>query len=304
MVRVPDRLLAEDHLPLDHRRNLAVAAPEIEPDPAAFEMAAERLRFRLLVRQVRRADDRERVIEHSFPDQVSVEPAGGGVGVVCGHGAGKGGGGIEVDAPPSARPEQELEKALEVARVRHRSGMCVGQHAAFEPEHRPVRLLQGDPHRHGAGRGVHQGLEGMRAQHRRPEARIEHRRDLRCHEREAVVGVHVAEIDTTTAVQERPARAATFWVAAPERSACRLALRRGRSPGATLLRPGRRARASPARSCPRHRRSRAATRRSGQRGPPGRPHTSGESSPSIQPTRKSSYPPAASPPLKGTNTTL
>ena len=55
-------------------------------------------------------DDRERVIEHPFADQVRVEPAGRGVGVVCGQARGEGRGRIEVDAPPSARPEQELEK--------------------------------------------------------------------------------------------------------------------------------------------------------------------------------------------------
>ena len=41
-IRVPGDLLGEDHLAVDDRGALAVGAAEIEPDPAAVEVAAER----------------------------------------------------------------------------------------------------------------------------------------------------------------------------------------------------------------------------------------------------------------------
>ena len=52
VVRVPDRLFAEDDAAVDDRRDLAIAAAEIEPDPASFEMTAERLGFRVLRREI------------------------------------------------------------------------------------------------------------------------------------------------------------------------------------------------------------------------------------------------------------
>ena len=46
VVRIPHRLVAEDDPAVDDRRDLAIAAAEIEADAAALEMAAERLACR------------------------------------------------------------------------------------------------------------------------------------------------------------------------------------------------------------------------------------------------------------------
>ena len=43
-IRVPDRLVAEHHLALDHRRHLAVAAAEVEADAAPVQVPPQRAR--------------------------------------------------------------------------------------------------------------------------------------------------------------------------------------------------------------------------------------------------------------------
>ena len=63
--RVPEDLLAEHDLAVDHGGGLAVAGAEIEADPAAVEVAAQRDRGLALGRELglRDADDLERDAE-------------------------------------------------------------------------------------------------------------------------------------------------------------------------------------------------------------------------------------------------
>ena len=82
VIRIPDRLVAEDDRPVDERRDLAIAAAEIEADAATVKMTAERPRLRVLGRQIARVHDLQRMIEHPLADQVGIESAGRRVAVV------------------------------------------------------------------------------------------------------------------------------------------------------------------------------------------------------------------------------
>src|SRR3954451_1305647 len=87
--------------------------------------------------------------------------------------------------------------------------MRVGQHLNVEAEHGMVGLLNGECDGHWSRGARHERAKRAGGEHGRPEGRIEHWCDARREERKAVVGVHVATIDTTTAVPRQTTWAST-----------------------------------------------------------------------------------------------
>jgi hypothetical protein len=117
VVGIPFRLVAEHDAAVDDGGGLAIAAAEVEADPAPVQMPPQRLGDRPLRRQIARTHDLERAIEHPLADQVRVESTSGGVAVVRGQLGGGHRRPVDVDAPAAARPEKELDEPLEVGGV-------------------------------------------------------------------------------------------------------------------------------------------------------------------------------------------
>ena len=113
--------------------------------------------------------------------------------IVRGQCRGQFGRAIEVDPPAAARPEQELDEALDEGGIARGIGMRGRQHGDVEAEHRAVGLFDGEAHRHAATGVGDLRAEGAHRQHRGTEGRVEHRRDLGSDERKAVEGVHGRE---------------------------------------------------------------------------------------------------------------
>ena len=112
--RVPQDLLAEHHLAVDHGGGLAIARTEVEADPAAIEMAAQGDGGLALGRELglRDTDDLERDAEQLRPHERGVEDARGLGRVVPGQERDQGGRPVDVQPRAAARPQQELAQAL------------------------------------------------------------------------------------------------------------------------------------------------------------------------------------------------
>ena len=112
--RVPEDLLAEHDLAVDHGGGLAVAGTEVEADPAAVEVAAQRDGGLALGRELGLgdADDLERDAEQLRAHERGVEDAGGLRRVVPGQVRDQGGGPVDVQPRAAARPQEELAQAF------------------------------------------------------------------------------------------------------------------------------------------------------------------------------------------------
>jgi len=174
-IGVPDHLFAVDGLAVDHRRTLAVGAAEVEADPAAVEMSAE-LEPDLLRRRGLRigtAGHGERVIVDFFADHGVIEfpRAVGRVNLrqlvdqfrSSSHG----------QLPAAARPEQELDDALDIAQGERRIVRRVRQNPGVEPRNAAVGPLHAE--RQVAAPGYRCGQPGVFPvpERRRDESRVE-----------------------------------------------------------------------------------------------------------------------------------
>ena len=79
---LPDHFFAVDDLPVDHRADLAVGSSQIEPDPAAVQMTAQRRARFPDRRHVRRlaGNHAQGLLIHLVAEEVIIEfsfPAGG-----------------------------------------------------------------------------------------------------------------------------------------------------------------------------------------------------------------------------------
>ena len=176
---IPLHLFGEDRLAVDHRAELAVGGAEVEADPIALEMAAQRHRDLFGGRHFlgRGHDHLERLLEHSGP-QVLVETA---------------------RRRWACRPASDTRRWWPARRGRPCSrraaraatspgarrrpgspppGMLGRQHLGREQRAGPVGLLDADGQRHGAAGGGDL-REGAIGQHRGSEIRIEGRGDTR-----------------------------------------------------------------------------------------------------------------------------
>ena len=155
--RLPDDLFAEDRLAVDDGRHLHVRSPEVEADPAAVEVAPQRLAGLARRRDLAGAagDDRERPAVHLLAHEAVVERPGA-VGRVRPRD-------VLADRrrpanrhlPAAARPQEELHEALGVDEVGFRARMAVGKRHGLESRHGAVRPLQADHERHALARRSH-----------------------------------------------------------------------------------------------------------------------------------------------------
>ena len=74
--RRPRDLIAENYLPIDYRRRLAVAGAQVKPDAASFEMPAQGPSLGALRRDVPGLDQFQRMIEHPLADHIRIKFAG------------------------------------------------------------------------------------------------------------------------------------------------------------------------------------------------------------------------------------
>jgi hypothetical protein len=175
VVRVPFRLIAEDDASVDHSGDLAVAATQIEPDAAAVEISSERLRLRTFRRHVARVDDGKLVTEHQLADEVRVESSGLRIAIVGDEVLCQGRRAIDVNAPSTARPENEFDEAFQEKRIGRRLWVGIGQCARVESEDRAVGLLERDANRHAAASSVDKLVVGVHGEHGRAKTWIQHR---------------------------------------------------------------------------------------------------------------------------------
>ena len=147
MVRVPLDLLAPDDAAVDDGGHLAIAAAEIEADAAAVEVPAERRAVRIArvgdpsrrpPRSGARGRARRRCTSRSARRalaEVSAQPL-----------IDQRGGGVEVDAEAAARPERELDQALEHAEVGGGGGVIAREQVGPEARDGASALLERDAH--------------------------------------------------------------------------------------------------------------------------------------------------------------
>ena len=145
-VGIPLHLLAPHHLAVDHRRRLAVAAPQVEADAAAVEVPAQRGGAGALGRQLAGGHHLERAAEDPLAHRLGIEAAGGAVAVVGGEPGRQLGRPVEVEAEAAARPERQLGQPLEVDEVGGRLGVGRRQQLGLEVKHRAVGLLEREAH--------------------------------------------------------------------------------------------------------------------------------------------------------------
>src|SRR6185436_8094774 len=107
----PRHLIAEDDLAVDHRGALTIAGAEIEADPAAFEMAAERGGGFPLVGAgvIRGGDNLHRMAVDTVAHEIEVEGAGAGGRVDGAKVIGESGVARDRHAVAPLLPEEELE---------------------------------------------------------------------------------------------------------------------------------------------------------------------------------------------------
>ena len=181
--RGPGDLLAPDRPAVDDGRDLVVAGAEVEADAAAVEMAAREADRLAGFREGRGAveDDLERppVDAGHGPD---VEGPGAAFGVLGLEAAADRGRALEVDAPAAARPEQELDRALDHPVGGFRIGVLAGEGRSkteTSPSSRSTASRRGRP----SGRpgplevfspGEDDRLEGRIARRRRNAPAVRH----------------------------------------------------------------------------------------------------------------------------------
>ncbi len=179
----PGDLLAPDRPAVDDGRDLVVAGAEVEADAAAVEMAAREADRLAGFREGRGAveGDLERlpVDAGHGPD---VEGPGTAFGVLGLEAAADPGRSLEVDAPPAARPEQELDRALDHPVGGFGIGVFAGE-GRVEDRDEPVLALDGQPQGPASGRpgprevffpGEDDRLEGRIARRRRDAPAVRH----------------------------------------------------------------------------------------------------------------------------------
>ena len=190
VVRIPHRFVTEDHASIDHRGRLAVAAAEIESDPAAVQVAAEWPGDRAFRRQFACGDDLDRMIENPPADEVGIKPARGCRDIVRRERGGKFRRSVDVNPPSAPGPEEKLHQSFDVRVVRRGMRMRGGQYRRFEMEDRAIGLFESEPDRNpGAARGD-EPCERTRGEHGRAKSRIEGRGHARGGKREVTDRVH------------------------------------------------------------------------------------------------------------------
>ncbi len=152
---IPRHFLAEDHLAIRHRRALAVAGAQVEADPVAVQVPAQRRGgFPLRRRGVEAAlRERHRPPVDALAHELEIEGAGAFRRI---HGAqifapvrGVPGDG---DATAALLPQQKFQQPLDVAAVQRGVPAFRRQDAGAEHRDRPVAALQRQGHRLTAAR--------------------------------------------------------------------------------------------------------------------------------------------------------
>ena len=204
-VGVPDHLVREHHLAVDHGGALAVGAAEVEADPAAVEVASEGLRRLAHGRELLRRLDPDRLPEHAATHQVPVERAEALLPVRGGEHARHRVAALDQDRAAALLPEQELDQPLDVLAVERGVRRGRGQDARLVGERGPVPADERYPQVHGAPRGAHPRVVRAVPQHGGKEVGVENRA--------------VARLDLETVRHAEPPR----WRAAEPRPGATLA---------------------------------------------------------------------------------
>ena len=171
-VRIPLHLVREHHLAVDDGRRLAVAAAEVEADPAALQVPSERPLRLLRARQRARRPDLDRRAEHAPAEEVAVEGARALRGVERPERASDGRGAAHEDRRAALLPQQELDQALDVAAVERRVRRALRQDPRLVREDGPVLPQERQPERNTA-RPSHRGVVRASPQRGGQELRVD-----------------------------------------------------------------------------------------------------------------------------------
>ena len=157
---------------VDDRRDLAVAAAEIEADPAAIQVAAERPGDRAFRRQFARGDDLDADDRKpALPTKSASNRPGGCRDIVRRERGGQFRRSVDVNPPAAPRPEQKLDEPFDVRVVRRGMRMRGRQYRRFEMEDRAIGLFESEPHRQPARRWRRRAVRTRAWRARRGEIR-------------------------------------------------------------------------------------------------------------------------------------
>ena len=141
---VPDDFLAEDRFTIEDRGDFSIATAEVEADARAIEVTAQGRGGFFGGGDVAGVNDLESLFVNAAAHDFGVELAGRDFTIMRGELSMESVGPIEMDAKAAARPEEEFQVALEVAKISAGGGMLVGKDLCIKTEDGTVRLFESE----------------------------------------------------------------------------------------------------------------------------------------------------------------